>query len=368
MRRKNEAVTRGMDVIDLGVGDPDFRTPDHIVSAMKAALDDDRNHHYSSTLGLPELRQAFAEWYKQRFAVTLDPETEVLPLIGSKEGIGHIHLAYIDPGDEVLVPDPGYPTYQGGTILAAGIPVSYPLLEKNGFLPDLDGLESLNLSRVRLMHINFPSNPTTATAPIEFFEKVVALGLRHNIVICHDAAYSEVYFDGVQPCSFLQANDAKKIGIEFHSLSKTYNMTGWRLGVAVGNRDVLSALGTIKSNYDTGIFTAVQRAGVAALRGDQTYLGEFRDQFQRRRDRFVDGLNQIGFSIQKPKATFYVWGKIPGKLTSTDFAERLLEDAGVVVTPGVGFGKYGEGYFRAAMTVDEARLVEAIERIKKLGI
>ena len=218
------------------------------------------------------------------------------------------------------------------------------------------------------MHINFPSNPTTATAPIEFFEKVVALGLRHNIVICHDAAYSEVYFDGVQPCSFLQANDAKKIGIEFHSLSKTYNMTGWRLGVAVGNRDVLSALGTIKSNYDTGIFTAVQRAGVAALRGDQTYLGEFRDQFQRRRDRFVDGLNQIGFSIQKPKATFYVWGKIPGKLTSTDFAERLLEDAGVVVTPGVGFGKYGEGYFRAAMTVDEARLVEAIERIKKLGI
>jgi len=365
---KNEAIARGMDVIDLGIGDPDFKTPDHIVMAMKSALDDARNHHYSSYYGIPELRQAFAGWYLNRFGVVLDPETEVLPLIGSKEGIGHIHLAFVDPGSEVLVPDPGYPTYQGGTILAGGSPLYYPLLEENGFLPDLCQIETLDLSRVRLMHINFPSNPTTATAPIEFFEKIVEFGLRHHMMICHDAAYSELYFDGVQPFSFLQAKDAKTIGIEFHSLSKTYNMTGWRLGVAVGNRDIISALGRVKSNYDTGIFLAVQWAGVAALRGDQTYLAEIRNQFQRRRDLFVAGLNKIGFSIQKPKATFYIWGEIPGKMSSKDFSKRLIEEAGVVITPGVGFGKYGEGYFRAALTVDETRLQEAIERIKEIEI
>ena len=365
-RLKEEAVDRGMDVIDLGVGDPDCRTPKHIVEATKAALADARNHHYSTYQGLPELRGALARWYKDRFGVDLDPESEILPLIGSKEGIGHIHLAFINPGEEVLIPDPGYPTYQGGTILAGGKPLYYPLLKENGFLPDLSAIERMDLSRVRLFHINFPSNPTTTTASADFFDKVVQFGLRHNIIICHDAAYSELYFDGIQPPSFLQARDAKKIGIEFHSLSKTYNMTGWRLGVAAGNREILSVLGEVKSNYDTGIFAVIQRAGIAALQGDQTYLGEIRDQFQKRRDLFVERLNRIGFSIQKPKATFYVWGEIPGEIPSWEFSKRLLSEAGVVVTPGIGFGNRGEGYFRAALTVDEGRLEEAVERIRKV--
>lgn len=367
VRLKNEAVAKGVDVIDLGVGDPDFKTPDPIVKAMKSALDDPRNHHYSSYRGMAELRQAFAQWYRERFGVILDPETEILPLLGSKEGIGHIHLAYVNEGDEVLVPDPGYPTYQGGTILAGGRPLYYPLRKENGFLPDFTALERFDLRRVRLMHLNFPGNPTAAIAPLEFFERAVWFGLEHGILLCHDAAYSELYFDGNRPASFLQAKEAKKIGIEFHSLSKTYNMTGWRLGVAVGNRDIISTLGKVKSNYDTGIFLAIQWAGVKALTMDQSLLAGVREAFQRRRDLFVDGLRKIGFSVEKPKATFYVWAEVPGNSSSERFSRRMLEEAGVVITPGIGFGSCGEGYFRAALTVDEARLEEALERIRKLG-
>ena len=366
-RLKKEAAARGLDIIDLGVGDPDFQTPGFIVEAMKRALDDGRNHHYSSYQGIRELRQAFAGWYFNRFGVELDPDTEVLPLIGSKEGIGHIHLAYVNPGDEVLIPDPGYPTYQGGTILAGGRPHYYPVLEENDFLPDLPSIEKEDLSRVRMMHVNFPSNPTTAVASLGFFEEVVDFGLRHNIMICHDAAYSEVYFDDSRPPSFLQARHAREIGIEFHSVSKTYNMTGWRLGVAVGNREIIASLGTVKSNYDTGLFMAVQLAGVAALTGDQDYLKEIRGLFQKRRNLFVHGLNGMGFSIEEPKATFYVWGAIPGRKSSKEFARRLLEEAGIVVTPGIGFGSHGEGYFRVALTVDESRLEEALSRIRKIG-
>ena len=365
-RLKKEALVRGLDIIDLGVGDPDFRTPEHIVKAMKKALDDGTTHHYSSYQGTPELREAFAHWYSVRFGVELDSENEVLPLIGSKEGIGHIHLAFVNPGDEVLIPDPGYPTYQGGTILAGGIPRYYPLKEENGFLPDLAAVEKEDLSRVRLMHINFPSNPTTTTASLDILNDAVQFGLRHGIPVCHDAAYSEIYFDHIRPPSFLQAKDAKEIGIEFHSLSKTYNMTGWRLGVAVGNREMISALGAVKSNYDTGLFAAVQWAGVHALQGDQDYLGEIRAHFQRRRDLFVEGLKRLGFSVEKPKATFYVWGKTPGSLASQEFGNRLLHEAGVVITPGVGFGNCGEGYFRAALTVSEERLEEAMERMRKM--
>jgi LL-diaminopimelate aminotransferase len=366
VRLKNQAAARGVDVIDLGVGDPDFPTPSHIREAAHAALEDEANHHYSSYRGLAELRQAFADWYSQRFNVSLDPEAEVLPLIGSKEGIGHIHLAYVSPGDEVLIPDPGYPTYQGGTILAGGIPRYYPLSAGGGWLPDLDAIARLDLRRVKLMHLNFPGNPTAATAPLEFFERAAAFALTHNILLCHDAAYSELYFDGIRPPSFLQARDAKRVGIEFHSLSKTYLMTGWRIGVAVGNREIIAALGSVKSNYETGIFPVVQRAGIAALRGDQGFLEDIRGRFQRRRDRFVDGLGKLGFSIQKPKATFYVWGGIPENEPSGRFAARLLNDAGIVVTPGAGFGPCGEGYFRAAMTVDETRLQEAVERMQKV--
>ncbi len=366
VRLKNQAVARGIDVIDLGVGDPDFPTPTHIREAAHAALEDELNHHYSSYRGLAELRHAFADWYSGRFGVSLDPETEVLPLIGSKEGIGHIHLAYVNPGDEVLIPDPGYPTYQGGTILAGGIPRRYALSADTGWLPDLDAIAGRDLRRVTLMHLNFPGNPTAATAPLQFFERAAEFALASRIALCHDAAYSELYFDGVRPPSFLQARHARRVGIEFHSLSKTYLMTGWRIGVAVGNREIIAALGAVKSNYETGIFPVVQRAGIAALRGDQSFLEDIRGHFQRRRDLFVDGLTSLGFPVQRPKATFYVWAGIPGGEPSERFAARLLSDAGIVVTPGAGFGPCGEGYFRAALTVGEDRLQEALERIRKV--
>jgi len=366
VRLKNQAVARGIDVIDLGVGDPDFPTPPHILAAAHAALEDGANHHYSSYRGSDQLRQAFALWYGHRFGVMLDPNTEVLPLIGSKEGIGHIHLALVEPGDEVLIPDPGYPTYQGGTLLAGATSRYYPLHAETGWLPDLSEIERHGLHHVRLMHINYPSNPTTASASLEWFERVAAFGLRHDIIICHDNAYSEVYFDGIRPPSFLQAKDAKEIGIEFHSLSKTYLMTGWRIGVAVGKADVIAALGDVKSHYETGIFPVVQWAGIAALTGDQSLLAGMRSSFQRRRDVFVDGLNRLGCTTERPQATFYAWSRIPGGEESATFARRLLDQAGVVVTPGAGFGAHGEGYFRAALTVDEARLAEALERIRRV--
>ena len=366
VRLKNQAVARGMDVIDLGVGDPDFPTPPHILAAAHAALDDGANHHYSSFRGIAELRQAFAAWYHNRFGVLLDPDSEVLPLIGSKEGIGHIHLAFVEPGDEVLIPDPGYPTYQGGTILAGGTPRYYPLRAETGWLPDVAALEREELSRVKMFHLNYPCNPTTASASLDVFGQVAAFGRRHNILICHDNAYSEVYFEGARPPSFLQASGAKAVGIEFHSLSKTYLMTGWRIGVAVGNADTIAALGEIKSNYETGIFPVVQRAGVAALTGDPSLLDGMRGRFQRRRDLFVEGLNRLGYATEKPQATFYAWARIPGGEPSAQFARRLLDEAGVVVTPGSGFGPHGEGYFRAALTVGEERLIEALERIRRI--
>jgi len=366
VRLKNQAVARGVDVIDLGIGDPDFPTPPHILAAAHAALEEGCNHHYSSYRGLPELRQAFARWYGERFGVRLDPETEVLPLIGSKEGIGHIHLAFVEPGDEVLIPDPGYPTYQGGTLLAGGTPRYYPLSAESGWLPDLAALERQDLSRVRLMHLNYPSNPTAAAATPEFFAAVAAFGLRHDILVCHDNAYSEVYFDGQRPPSFLQAPGAKECGLEFHSLSKTYLMTGWRIGVAVGRAEAIAGLGEVKSNYETGIFPVVQRAGIAALTGDQSLLDTMRRHFQRRRDLFVDGLRALGFTLERPPATFYVWARIPGGGSSGEFARRLLDQAGIVVTPGAGFGPHGEGYIRAALTLGEPRLCEALDRIRRV--
>lgn len=366
VRLKNEAISKGMDIIDLGVGDPDFSSPPHVVEALKSAVDEGKNHHYSSYRGMAELREAFGRWYLNRFGVALDPESEILPLIGSKEGIGHIHLAFVEPGDVVLMPDPGYPTYQSGTILAGGEPLFMPLYKENGFVPDLKSLEKRELSRARLMHLNFPSNPTGAVAPLEFFREAVAFGHKHNIIICHDAAYTEIYYDGHPPPSFLQAEGAKEIGVEFHSLSKTYSMTGWRLGVAVGNREVVSALGSVKSNYDTGLFPAIQLAGIAALTGDQGWVEAMRQRYQKRRDIFVEGLNEIGFAVEKPRGSFYVWTPIPGAKPSREFCRMLLDEAGVVVTPGAGFGRFGEGYFRAALTVGESQLQEAVERFRKI--
>jgi LL-diaminopimelate aminotransferase len=367
VRLKQQALARGQDVIDLGVGDPDFPTPPHILQAARAALADGANHHYSSYRGLAELRRAFADWYRLRFDVALDPETEVLPLIGSKEGIGHLHLAFVEPGDEVLCPDPGYPTYQGGTILAGATPRYYPLAAETGWLPDLAALDRQDLSRVRLMHVNYPNNPTAAAASLAAFEALAAFGRAHDILICHDNAYSEVYFDGVRPPSFLQATDATRTGLEFHSLSKTYLMTGWRIGVAVGNAAAIAALGAVKSNYETGIFPVVQRAGIAALTGDPALLDDMRARFQRRRDLVVAGLRRLGFAVANPTATFYVWAGLPDGEASAPFCRRLLDAAGVVATPGAGFGPHGEGYIRLALTVDESRLAEAIERIRCIG-
>ena len=360
---KRKLKAEGVDVIDLGAGDADMPPPGAAVAALQASAGVTEMSRYPFQLGLPSFRAAVAAWMERRFGVKLDPLTELLPLIGSKEGIGHIHLAFVEPGDEVLIPDPGYPTYQGGTILAGGTPRYYPLRAETGWLPDLAELERQDLSRVKLMHINYPSNPTTASADLECFAAVAAFGLRHNIIICHDNAYSEVYFDGVRPPSFLQAKDAKKIGIEFHSLSKTYLMTGWRIGVAVGHADVIAALGDVKSNYETGIFPVVQQAGVAALTGDQSLLETMRRHFQQRRDLFADGLARLGYLVQKPKATFYVWARTPKGLSSMDTVTHIFDQVGVMCTPGNGFGPSGEGYVRFALTVDQPRLEEAVQRL-----
>ena len=365
-RVKRKLIQAGRDVIDLGVGDPDLPTPPHIVDALRRAALDPGNHRYALDLGMPVLRQAIAEWYARRFGVALDPATEVLPLIGSKEGIGHIPFAFVNPGDAVLVPDPGYPVYQATTILAGGEPYYMPLKEEHGFLPDLERIPRDICRASKLMFVNYPNNPTAAVCGKEFFTCVVEFARRHGVIVCHDAAYTELAFDGFRSPSFLEVEGAKEVGIEFHSLSKTYSMTGWRIGFAVGRADVVAGLGKIKSNLDSGIFQAIQLAGVAALRGPQDFLTEYLGIYQRRRDVLVDGLRALGWNVAKPKATFYVWAHVPSGSTSGGITRLLLERAGIVVTPGNGLGPSGEGYIRMTLTVGEERLREAVERIKKI--
>jgi LL-diaminopimelate aminotransferase len=365
-RMKKKAINEGKDIIDLGVGDPDKPTAMHIVEKLYEAARNPENHRYAMDMGLLKLREAIASWYKRRFDVELDPETEVLPLIGSKEGIAHIPLAFINHGDEVLIPDPCYPPYKSGTILAGGVPYLMPLLAENNFLPDLNAIDYQVAKRAKIMFLNYPNNPTAATAPKEFFARAIEYANENNILICHDAAYSEMAYDGYKPSSFLELDGSKDAGIEFHSLSKTYNMTGWRLGFACGNADAISALRTIKSNIDSGIFQAVQFAGIIALEGDQAHIDEMNNMYQKRRDVLVEGLNGLGWNIAKPKATFYVWIPVPPGYTSNELSKLLLERADMVTTPGVGFGPNGEGYIRMALTVPEQRLQEAVDRIKRL--
>ncbi|NTU41691.1 MAG: LL-diaminopimelate aminotransferase [Nitrospirales bacterium] len=365
-RMKQEALAKGVDVIDLSIGDPDIPTPKHIVEAMKTAVEKSVHHRYPSYEGMLSYREAVADWYKTRFDVTLDPKTEVLSLIGSKEGIGHIPLAFVNPGDVVLVPSPGYPVYPVGTLFAGGESYIMPLVEGNSFLPDLKAIPEDVLKRAKLMFLNYPNNPTSAIAPKEFYEEAIGLAAKHNIIICHDAAYSEVYYDNERPMSFLEIEGAKDVGIEFHSLSKTYNMTGWRIGFAVGNKDVIAGLGKIKSNLDSGVFQAVQEASIVALKTDDTVLSGIRNTFQERRDVMYAGLTALGMEVTKPKATFYLWAKVPAGYDSSSFVAHLLEKAGVLGTPGVGFGAPGEGYIRFALTTDVARIKEAVERIKKV--
>lgn len=367
-RKKEEVKRRGVDIIDLGVGDPDLPTPPHIVEALKKAAEDPENHRYPSYSGMRLFRDKVAEWYESRFGVRLNPETEVLTLIGSKEGIAHLPLAFINPKDLVLVPSPAYPVYKIGTIFAGGEVFTMPLLKANGFLPDLSSIPEEVLKEAKLMFINYPNNPTAAVADRSFFEKVIEIGKRYNILICHDLAYSEMCFDGFLPPSILEIPGAMEVAIEFHSLSKTYNMTGWRLGFAVGNSEAIGALGAIKSNVDSGAFQAVQFAGIAALEGDQSCVEEMREVYRKRRDLMVSGLRSLGLNLETPKATFYLWVEVPKGYSSQSFATRLLEEAGIVVTPGNGFGEPGEGYFRIALTQKEDRLQQALERMRRIDI
>ncbi|RKY38705.1 MAG: LL-diaminopimelate aminotransferase [Candidatus Omnitrophota bacterium] len=359
---KEEIQKQGKDVIDLGVGDPDLPTPEPIVKQLCVQARKKENQFYSSPRGLFELRQAISEWYRKRFNIFLDPETEVLPLIGSKEGIAHLPLAFLNPQDLTLVPDPAYPPYRTGTILAGGIPYSLPLLRENRFLPALNKIRKEIAQRAKILFLNYPNNPTSAFAPADFLKEVVEFAKRYEIIVCYDNAYSEIYFDNLRPGSFLEIKGAKDVGVEFHSLSKTYNMSGWRIGWVCGNREVIEALAKVKSNIDSGLFLAIQRAGIVALSLENK---KEREVYKRRRDVMLEGLRSLGFEVEEAKATFYLWVHLPKNFTSSlEFSQKLLKEQGVMVTPGVGFGEYGEGYFRVALTVSESRLKEAIERIR----
>jgi len=363
-RAKNEARERGVDIIDLGIGDPDMPTFDNIVKKLQETVENPAYHRYPSYQGLKVFRKSVADWYKRRFNVTLDPNTEVVSLIGSKEGIAHISLAFIDPEDISLVPDPAYPVYNIGTLFAGGRSYYMPLLEENGYLPDLDAIPEDVCEKAKLLFLNYPNNPTSALADVPFFERVVAFAKKHNIIVCHDAAYTEIYYGDNKPISFLEVDGAKDVGIEFHSLSKTYNMTGWRVGFAVGNAQVIAGLGKIKTNVDSGLFEAIQVAGIEALEGDQSPQEDLRKVYQRRRDVLVKGLQEAGLKATAPKAALYVWFPVPEGRTSAGFAKELLETVGIVATPGNGFGPTGEGYVRMTLCLPEERLQEAVARIK----
>lgn len=365
-KKKREAEVKGKDIIDLGIGDPDLPTPAFIIDALERAARDPANHRYPSNQGLRVLREAIAAWYKERFHVALDPDEEILPLIGSKEGIAHAPLALVNSDDLVLIPDPCYPPYYSGTVMAGAEPYRMPLVTANEFLPDFSVLDRSVKQRASLLFINYPGNPTGACATRDFFDEAVSFALENHIMVCHDAAYTEIYFDNTPPPSFLEAKGGKEVGIEFHSLSKTFNMTGWRIGFAVGNRKMIRCLAQLKGHLDSGVFQAVQLAAVEALRKGSEAAAENRRIFQERRDVLVKGLRKIGWDIPVPKATFYVWLPVPPGYTSSELCMKLLEGAGVVVTPGVGFGPNGEGYIRMAITVPVTRLEEAVKRIKAL--
>ena len=364
-KAKRKLLAEGKDVIDLGVGDPDLPTPPPIIERLKQAADDPANHRYSFTEGIRELREAIARWYQRRFNVTLDPHTEVLPLLGSKEGIAHFPLAVANPGDAILVPDPCYPPYRSGTILAGAEVVSLPLLEEEGFFPDLGSISQKAARRAKALFLNYPNNPTAATAVAEQFQEAVALAKEFGFAVAHDAAYSEIAFDGYRPVSFLELPGAKEIGVEFHSLSKTYQMTGWRIGWVCGNAALISALCQLKTNLDSGIFQPVQWAGIAALDGDESPLREAVRTYQERRDLLTDGLAKAGWQVPKPKASLYVWARVPTQESSIAFASRILQVSHVVVTPGVGFGPSGEGYVRLSLTVPTGRIQEAVGRLSQ---
>ena len=361
---KQETRASGRDIIDLGVGDPDLPTPEPIIKKLCQAAKKPQNHRYPSYQGLLSFRQAVADWYFRKFEVKLDPQEEILTLIGSKEGIAHLPLALVNPGEIALVPDPAYPVYKAGVIFAGGRVVPVPLLEENRFLPRLEEMDKKTAQKARLLFLNYPNNPTGAVANENLFSKIVEFAKEYNVAVCQDLAYSQITYDGYQAPSLLQIKEAKEVGVEFHSLSKTFNMTGWRIGFAVGNRKIIQSLRELKTNIDSGVFQAVQEAGIEALRIEEQLTPSIREIYQARRDLLIKGLRELGWRAQPPKASFYVWLRVPIPCSSLDFAQKLLTECGVVVAPGVGFGNFGEGYIRLSLTVEDRKIKEAIERIR----
>ncbi|MDR7422638.1 MAG: LL-diaminopimelate aminotransferase [Armatimonadota bacterium] len=364
-RKQEELQRRGVDVINLGVGDPDIATPAHIVRAMEEGARDPQTHRYPPYRGTAEFRRAAAAWFERRFDVALDPDREVLALIGSKEGLAHLPWAVLNPGEVALVPDPGYPVYRSSTIMAEGEPVALPLRAEHGFLPDLNAIPPETLRRARILFLNYPNNPTGAVADLGFFARAVDFCRRHGLLLVHDNAYSEIAYDGYRPPSVLQVPGAREVAIELHSLSKSYNMTGWRIGFAAGNAEAVGALGTLKTNVDSGVFVAVQRAGVAALTGPQDALAPTLATYQARRDRMVAALRAVGWNPPVPRATLYIWMPVPDGTTSAAFCADVLERTGVVLTPGTGYGQMGEGFVRLSLTTPDARIDEAMARIRR---
>ena len=366
--KKKAAIAAGKDVIDFGVGDPDRPTPRFIIDRMALAIYDPKNHTYPFDVGVWEYREAITEWLKKRFGVMVDPKREVVTLIGSKEGLGHLPVAVVNPGDVVLVPTPGYPVYNAAAIFAGGVPYMMPLTHEHGFLPNLDEIPGDVLDKTVLMYLNYPNNPTGAVAPVAFYEKCVALAKKHDFIICSDAPYTETYFDDHdRPHSILEVPGAKDVCIEMHSLSKTFNMTGWRIAFAAGSADVLAALSKVKGNMDSGVFAAIQHAGAIALRGyDHPDVAGIRALYKQRRDMFVPKLREMGFQIDPPRATFYIWARCPKGYDSWGCANKMLDEAAVVAVPGAGFGKPGEGFVRFSLTVANERIAEATKRLAGL--
>ncbi len=363
-----EKKAAGADVVTFGIGDPDIPTPDPIIDRLLTASKHEPNHRYPETDGLPEFRQAIADWYQNRFSVTLDANSEVLPLIGAKEGIGHAAFCFLDPGDIALIPDPAYPVYGVGTMFAGAESYTMPLTESNNWLPDYNAIPTDIAKKAKIMWLNYPNNPTSAIATEDDFKEAISFCKQYDIALLHDAAYSEIGYEGYRPLSFMEIPGAKEIGIEFHSLSKTYNMTGWRSGMAVGNPDMIKALFQIKANLDSGIPQAVQEMSMQALLDDQKCVQSNIDIYQARRDRVITALTRMGLEVAVPKASLYIWAPIPDGFTSADFAARLLADNDIVVTPGSSYGKCGEGYIRLSLTTPDEQVEKGCVRLENWKI
>lgn len=368
-RKRQELVAKGVDIINLGVGDPDQPTPVHVVQAMHEAIDDASTHNYPPYQGTKEFCEAAAQWMEQRFGVVgLNPHTEIISSIGSKEAIHNTFLAFVEPGDYTLIPDPGYPVYRSSTIFAGGEPYGMPLVAERGFLPLLGAIPQEVAHQAKLLWVNYPNNPTGALATLEFFAELVAFCQRYDILLCHDHAYSEMAYDGYKPPSVLQVSGAREVAIEFHSFSKSYNMTGWRVGFVAGNAYGIRGLAQVKTNVDSGVFKAIQRAAIAGFSTSGADHQKVMSIYQHRRDVIVQGLRSLGWPIEAPKATLYVWAPVPTNYTSTEFVSLLLEKCGIIVPPGNGYGTAGEGFFRIALTVAASRMQEAIQRMADAGI